>query len=107
VPEISRQTVRVLLLATFVFAVPLFHLGVPFLLAHFGPRCGWNGDYPGPLNFLGALPILAGAILLAWTLTTMLLVAGSLPPRVSARGPAHAACTDRAIRLDAPSDVRG
>jgi len=80
--DISRQTVRVLLLATFVFAVPIFHLGVPLLLAHFGPRWGWNGDYPGPLNFLGALPIVAGAVLLAWTLTTMLLVARSLPPRV-------------------------
>ena len=42
----------------------------------------WNGDYPGPLNFLGALLILAGAVLLAWTLTTMLLVARRLPPRV-------------------------
>ena len=62
VPEISRQTVLVLLLATFVFAVPLFHLGVPLLLAHFGPRWGWNGDYPGPLNFLGAFPVLAGAV---------------------------------------------
>jgi len=82
VPEISRQTVQVLLLATFVFAVPLFHLGVPLLLAHFGPRWGWNGNYPGPLNFLGALPILAGAVLLVWTLTTMLLVARSLPPSV-------------------------
>lgn len=81
-PEISRQTVRVLLLATFVFAVPLFHLGVPFLLAHFGPRWGWNGDYPGPLNFLGVLLIFAGAVLLAWALTTMLLVVRGLPPRV-------------------------
>jgi hypothetical protein len=80
--EISRQSVLVLLLATFVFAVPLFHLGVPFLLPQFGPHWGWNGDYPGPLNFLGALLILAGAVLLAWTLTTMLLVARRLPPRV-------------------------
>ncbi len=80
--EISPQTVRLLLLATFLFAVPLFHIGVPFLLAHIGPRWGWNGDHPGPLNFLGAIPIITGAILLVWTLTTTLVVARSLPPRV-------------------------
>ena len=82
VPEISRQHARVLLLATFLLAVPLFHLGVPFLLAHVGPRWGWNGDYPGPLNFFGALPILAGSVLLVWILITMLAVVPSLPPRV-------------------------
>lgn len=80
--EISRQTIRVLLLGTFVFAVPLFHIDIPFLLAHVGPRWGWSGDYPGPLNLLGALPIIAGAVLLIWILTTMLVVARSLPPRV-------------------------
>ena len=80
--EISRRTVRVLLLVTFVFAVPLFHIYLPFLLAHVGSRWGWTGDHPGPLNFLGAVPILAGAVLLFWILTTMLVVARSLPPRV-------------------------
>jgi protein-S-isoprenylcysteine O-methyltransferase Ste14 len=82
VPEISRQTVRLLLLSAFLFALPLFHLGVPFLLAHVGPRWGWKGDHPGPINFLGAVPILAGAVLLAWTLATMLVAVRSLPPRV-------------------------
>ena len=48
----------------------------------FWTTLGWNGDYPGRLNFLGALLILAGAVLLAWTLTTMLLVARRLPLRV-------------------------
>ena len=81
-PEISNRSVRILLPATFVVVIPLFHLGVPFLLVRFGPRWGWHGDYPGPLNFLGALPILAGAVLLAWILTTMLVVARSLPPRI-------------------------
>lgn len=81
-PELSRQHIRVLLLATFLCAVPLFHIGVPFLLAHVGPRWGWNGDYPGPLNLLSALPILAGSVLLLWTLSTMLVAARSLPPRV-------------------------
>ena len=79
--EVSRSTVRVLLLATFVFAVPLFHIGVPFLLAQLGPRWGWNGDYPGPLNYLGWLPMIAGTVLLVWILTTMLVVARSFPPR--------------------------
>jgi hypothetical protein len=49
--EISRQSVLVLLLATFVFAVPLFHLGVPSLLAHFGPHCVGTAIILGGLTF--------------------------------------------------------
>jgi protein-S-isoprenylcysteine O-methyltransferase Ste14 len=71
-----------LLLMTFVVVIPVFHLGVPFLLAQVGPHWGWSGEFPGPLNFLGTLSILAGASLLLWTLTTMLVVARSFPPRV-------------------------
>lgn len=48
--EISRQSVLVLLLATFVFAVPLFHLGVPFLLAQFGPHWFGTAIIPGRLT---------------------------------------------------------
>jgi protein-S-isoprenylcysteine O-methyltransferase Ste14 len=80
--EVSRRTIRLLWVATFLFAVPLFHIGVPYLLAHVGPRWGWNGGYPGPLNFLSAVPIFTGAVLLVWILKTMLVVARSLPPRV-------------------------
>ena len=76
------STVRVLLLGTFVFAVPLFHIGVPFLLAHVGPRWGWKDDYPSPVNFLGTFAILAGFVLLIWVMMTMLVAAKNLAPRV-------------------------
>jgi protein-S-isoprenylcysteine O-methyltransferase Ste14 len=71
-----------LLVATFVIAVPLVHLGGPFLLARVGPRWGWTGGHPTFLNLLGVLPVILGASLLGWILITMLAVARTLPPRV-------------------------
>jgi protein-S-isoprenylcysteine O-methyltransferase Ste14 len=81
--EVSRDSVRLLLAAALAFGVPLFHLGAPFLLAKAGPNWGWNDGHPCLLNLLGLLPILAGCALLWWILTTMLVSAKDLPPRVT------------------------
>lgn len=80
--SVSRETIRVLLLATFLVVIPLIHLGVPLLLARVGPRWGWRGGYPGPVNLLGTLAIIAGVWLLVSILATTLHASRSLPPRV-------------------------
>lgn len=79
---ISRETLRPLLVAIFVIVVPLIHLGGPLLLARVGPRWGWRGGYPTPLNLLELLPVIIGVSLLGWILITMLGVTRTLPPRV-------------------------
>jgi protein-S-isoprenylcysteine O-methyltransferase Ste14 len=79
---ISRESLRPLLVATFVIVIPLVHLGCPLLLARAGSGWGWRGGHPGLLNLLGVLPVMLGFSLLGWILITMLTVAPTLPPRV-------------------------
>jgi protein-S-isoprenylcysteine O-methyltransferase Ste14 len=45
---------------------PLF-VSLPVALARMGPRHGWRSGRPGPANLFGAVPIAAGAALVAWT----------------------------------------
>ena len=79
---LSRNTIRTLALATFLFVMPAVHLGGPLLLARPGPQWGWHNGYPGAVNLLGTIPIAAGLALLGWVLLTMLRAARNWPPRV-------------------------
>lgn len=78
----SRDALRMLLPGVLLGAIPLIHLGVPLLVGRLGPNWGWRDGYPAPVNLLGILAIFAGIGLLAWILSTMLLVARTLPPRI-------------------------
>jgi protein-S-isoprenylcysteine O-methyltransferase Ste14 len=77
----SSRALYLLLPATFLI-LPIVHLGLPWLLAQLGPHWGWRNGHPGPLNWLGVLPILGGAALLAWILAAMLGNVKRLPPRI-------------------------
>ena len=79
---ISPGTLKTMLATTFLIVMPLIHLGGPLLLGRLGPRWGWSGGYPALLNLSGALPVVAGASLLGWVLSTMIGVVRTLPPLV-------------------------
>jgi uncharacterized protein len=76
-----RETLFVLLPAAFLF-VPLVHLGGPLLLARLGPNWGWRDGFPRLFHLGGAFGMIAGILLLAWILVTMLRSVPTLPPRV-------------------------
>jgi protein-S-isoprenylcysteine O-methyltransferase Ste14 len=81
---VSRAALRFLMVVTFVFVIPVVHLGTPLLLSQAGPRWGWHHGQPGIVNLSGgALLIAAGFALLGWILTTMLAAATrSMPAQV-------------------------
>jgi len=79
---VSRAAAQVLLVAAFGVAIPLLHLGIPILLARVGPRWGWSGGRPAPVNLSGTLAIVLGLCLLTWTAKTLLRESQKLPCRV-------------------------
>lgn len=45
---------------------PLILVLIPWAFSLLGIRHGWTGDAPGPLNYLGLLPVAAGFCILVW-----------------------------------------
>ena len=81
--SISRRTAVKLGLVVWLFAIPLFHGGLPYLLAGLDIKHGWIADWPGTLNWLGLLPILCGAALLCWVMVTGFSKVRDLPERIT------------------------
>jgi hypothetical protein len=57
-------------LAVYLVVLPLLHGAVPWAVSLLVPRYGWTGGEPGPWNWAGLLPVLAGAAGLLWLLLT-------------------------------------
>jgi protein-S-isoprenylcysteine O-methyltransferase Ste14 len=69
------------LLGWFV-GMPLAHGVLPWALSLLAPRFGWTAGYPGTWNWLGLIPIAAGAALLIWIFASGLAHFRELPERV-------------------------
>jgi protein-S-isoprenylcysteine O-methyltransferase Ste14 len=65
---IPRWMAIVLALLLWLIAIPLVHCGSPWAISTLMPRYGWSEGAPGVWNWLGLIPVLAGAALLAWVL---------------------------------------
>lgn len=79
---VSRAAVRVLSVVTTLVVIPIVHIGLPWLLAHWGPHWGWTEAGPGAWNFVGPAVMSFGIALLLWILQTVLSQIHLLPDRV-------------------------
>ena len=81
-PTISRRSVVWVALFLWLVGVPFAMGVVPWALSLLGPRLGWDGR-PAPWNWLGAIPVVLGAVGLGWVALTQRTHLGQLPQRVS------------------------
>jgi protein-S-isoprenylcysteine O-methyltransferase Ste14 len=62
--------------------MPLAHGVLPWALSLLAPRFGWTEAHPGIWNWLGLIPLAAGAALLIWILASGLARFRELPERM-------------------------
>ena len=67
----------------FLGVIPLIHGVVPWGMSLLAHRHGWVDGRPAPWNFLGLLPVAAGAVVLVWLLVLGMGLGSELPARVA------------------------
>jgi protein-S-isoprenylcysteine O-methyltransferase Ste14 len=67
--------------------MPLAHGILPWALSWLAHRYGWSAGYPGTWNWLGLIPIAAGAALLIWIFASGLARARELPEQMQLLAP--------------------
>ena len=83
-PTLSRAGVSALMVVVFLFAIPLVHGVLPWILARQSHYWGWTAaGLPGILNAAGLLLVAIAAVLVLWILTTNLQEARLMPSRVT------------------------
>ncbi|MBV9268003.1 MAG: hypothetical protein JO061_17675, partial [Acidobacteriaceae bacterium] len=70
--SLSHQGARVMVVVVMLVAVPLVHMGIPWLLSRWGPHYGWIAGAPGLLNELGFMVLGCAIALIIWIVTTAL-----------------------------------
>lgn len=79
---LSHTGARVLSVVVTLFAVPLIHGGIPWLLGRQGPHWGWTpNSSPGIVNYAGLLFVGGAIALLVWILVTTLSEIRLMPAR--------------------------
>ena len=63
-------------------ALPLVHMGIPWLLSRWGPHYGWIAGAPGLVNKLGFIALGCAIALIIWIMTTALRQIQLLPERI-------------------------
>ena len=90
-PPATKPSARVsiprwlaLILAPFVWlvAIPLVHGVVPWAISLLTTQHGWANDRPSPLNLLGLIPVIAGAVMLMWVFILGYVHVNEIPERV-------------------------
>ncbi len=83
-PTLSRAGVRALMVVVFLFAIPLVHGVLPWILARQSHYWGWTAaGLPGILNVASLLLVTIAAVLVLWILTTNLQETRLMPSRVT------------------------
>jgi protein-S-isoprenylcysteine O-methyltransferase Ste14 len=79
---LTHAGARVVAVGISLFAVPLIHGGIPWILGVRGPHWGWTpARSPGIVNYLGLLSAGGALALLVWILVTTLSEIHLLPER--------------------------
>ncbi|MBV9500598.1 MAG: isoprenylcysteine carboxylmethyltransferase family protein [Acidobacteriaceae bacterium] len=71
-----------MVLIVMLIALPLVHMGIPWLLSHWGPHHGWIAGAPGLINKLGLIVVGCAIALIIWITTTALRHIQLLPERI-------------------------
>lgn len=81
--SLPRWLVFALAPVVWLVGVPAVHLGVPWVLSHFGPRYGWGDGSAAKGNLLGLAVIGLGTALLVWVMLYGFSRYRDLPERVA------------------------
>jgi protein-S-isoprenylcysteine O-methyltransferase Ste14 len=84
---IPRWVLLLLALFGWLVGVPLAHGVLPWVLSWLATRHGWTAGYPGTWNWLGLIPIAAGAAVLIWIFAAGLARAREIPGRMQKLAP--------------------
>lgn len=77
--RIARRTAFVAGLVVVFVIYPLLVVGLPWALSLLTPRFGWTEGGPSGWNFLGGIPVAAGAAGLVWVFSVMFAQFPKLP----------------------------